>query len=188
MSPIARLRGVVLERGPGWLIVEVGGLGLQVYASAAALSSAREGETVELHTHLVVRDESWALYGFPTREELELFRSLIGVGGVGPRLALALLSALGAPALSDAIARGDADALARTPGVGRKLAGRIVLELRGRLAAEAATPPEQREVLEALLALGYSRDEAREALRLADLPPDAPLEEKLRAVLRRLAR
>ncbi len=187
MSPIARLQGEVLERGPGWLVVQVGGIGLQVTVPLPLAAAARVGEHVSLFTHLLVKEDGIGLYGFASDRDRELFETLLGVSGVGPRAALALLSALGPDALSEAIEQGDADALARAPGVGRKLAGRIVLELRGKLAAPSV-PPDQRELVQALQALGYSREEAREALRATDLPADAPLEEKLRAVLSRLAR
>ncbi len=187
MSPIARLQGEVVERGPGWLVIQVGGIGLQVTVPLPLAASARVGERISLFTHLLVKEDGIGLYGFVSDRDRELFETLLGVSGVGPRAALALLSALGPDALSEAIEQGDADALARAPGVGRKLAGRIVLELRGKLAAPSV-PLDQQELVQALQALGYSREEAREALRAADLPADAPLEEKLRAVLSRLAR
>ena len=187
MSPIARLQGQVVDRGPDWLVVQVGGIGLQVTVPPPLAATSREGEEVSLLTYLLVKEGGLALYGFATAKEKEMFEALLGVAGVGPRSALALVSALGAESLAQAIEQGDVDALARAPGVGKKLAGRIVLELRGRLAMPAL-PPDQQEVLEALQALGYSREEAREALRLADLSPDAPLEERLRAALSRLAR
>jgi Holliday junction DNA helicase RuvA len=187
MSPIARLEGEVVERGPGWLVVQVGGIGLQVTVPLPLAASCQVGQRVSLLTHLLLRDDALALYGFASPRERELFEALLGISGVGPRAALALLSALGADALAQAIEQGDADALARAPGVGRKLAGRIVLELQGRLVAPSL-PADQQELLEALQALGYSREEARQALRQAGLPPDAPLEERLRAVLSRLAR
>lgn len=187
MSPIARLQGQVAERGPDWLVVQVGGIGLQVTVPPPLASACRPGEEVCLFTHLLVRDNGLSLYGFATAKDKELFEALLGVSGVGPRSALALLSALGAEGLAQAIDQGDAEALARAPGVGRKLAERIVLELRGRLASAAVTS-EQQDLVEALQALGYSREEAREALRQVDLPADVPLEERLRAALSRLAR
>jgi len=187
VSPIARLQGEVVDRGPGWLVVQVGGIGMQVTVPLPLASAARVGEHVSLFTHLLVKEGSIGLYGFASDRDRELFETLLGVSGVGSRAALALLSALGPDALSEAIEQGDADALARASGVGRKLASRIVLELRGKLAAPSV-PPKQQELVQALQALGYSREEAREALRAADFPADAPLEEKLRAGLSRLVR
>ncbi|HXG42318.1 MAG TPA: Holliday junction branch migration protein RuvA [Dehalococcoidia bacterium] len=186
MSPVARLEGEVVERGPGWLVVQVGGIGLQVMVPLPLAASCQPGDRVSLRTHLLLRDDGLALYGFASAQEQELFEALLGVSGVGPRSALALLSALGAEGLAQAIEQGDAEALARAPGVGPKLAGRIVLELRGKLVT--ASGPDDQELVAALQALGYSREEARQALRQVHLPPDAPLEERLRAVLSHLAR
>lgn len=191
MSPIARLRGMVLERGPEWLIVDVGGVGFQVYAPAPTLARARVGEELALHTHLLVREDGMTMYGFANGEELGLFQALLGVSGVGPKAALALLSAMKADELSYAIASGSAAALARAPGVGQKLASRIVLELRGKLAPGAPAPTlpgEESELVAALMRLGYSQAEALEAIARSDLPPDAPVEEKVRLALRHLAR
>lgn len=190
MSPIARLRGTVLERGPDWLIVDVGGVGFQVHAPAPTLARARAGETVTLHTHLVVREDDITLYGFASADEQRLFQSLLAVSGVGPKAALSLLSTMSADELSYAIASGNAAALARAPGVGQKLASRIVLELRGKLVAAAPTalPGDESEIVSALMGLGYSQAEALEAVAKADLPPEAPVEEKVRLALRYFAR
>ena len=190
MSPIARLKGVVLERGPDWLIVDVGGVGFLVYGPSGTLASARTGSEVVLHTYLAVREDSMTLYGFATAEEQRLFQTLLGVSGVGPKAALALLSVMTADELTYAIASGNAAALARAPGVGQKLAGRIVLELRDKLVAGApvALPDDGSEIVAALVGLGYSQAEALEAVAKSELPPDAPVEQKVRLALSYFAR
>jgi len=187
---IARLTGVVLDRGPDWLIVDVGGVGFQVYAPSGTLAGARTGAEITLHTHLAVREDGMTLYGFATADQQRLFQALLGVSGVGPKAALALLSVFTADELTYAIASGNAAALARAPGVGQKLAGRIVLDLRDKLApgAPAALPGEESEVVAALMGLGYSQAEALEAVGKSDLPADAPVEDKVRLALGYYAR
>ncbi len=182
MSLIARLRGVVEEISEGQLVVSVGGVGLLVHVSTGV--QAIRGAALELYTELLVRENELTLYGFSGPDEQRLFRTLLTVGGVGPRAALALLSALGVDELAIAIANGDAGALAKAPGVGPKLANRIVLELRGKLAeAPAQLATRNSEAQAALMALGYTQAEAAEALARLDMPPDAALEERVRAAL-----
>ena len=187
MSPIARLRGVVEEWGVDWLLVFVGGVGLRVQVPASTAEAlGHRGESVVLHTHLHLRDDAVALYGFATGEDLRLFEMLIGVSGVGPRGALSLLSALGADSLSDAVSAGDALRLQQVSGVGQKMAARLVLELKGKLAGRAAAAvPTGRddEVVAALVGLGYTQAEAQAAA--ASVPSDGSLavEERLRRAL-----
>ena len=191
MSPIARLRGTVLERGADQLIVDVGGVGFLVYGPAGAIAAAQPGAEITLHTHLIVREDGMTLYGFREGHEQRLFGILIGVNGVGPKVALALLSLMNADQLSFAIASGNAAALSRASGVGQKLATRIVVELRDKLAggAPAAIPGvESEEVIAALMGLGYSQAEAVDAVARSDLPADAPVEEKVRLALTYFAR
>lgn len=190
MSPIARLKGIVEERGPDWLVVAVGSIGFLVHAAASVLAQAKLGDEIDLYTHLIAREEGMALYGFASADERRLFQMLIAVSGVGPKVALALLSALRPDELAYAIASGNAGALAKAPGVGQKLAGRIVLELRGRLAASAPTalPSDEAQVVEALLALGYSQVEAMEAVAQAELPAGTSFEDKVRLSLQYFAR
>jgi len=187
VSLIARLRGVVEESGADWLLVFVGGVGLRVQVPASTAEAlGRLGESVVLHTHLHVRDDAVALYGFATAEDLRLFEMLIGVSGVGPRGALSLLSALGAEGLSDAVSAGDVPRLQQVPGVGQKMAARLVLELKSKLVGRAAaTVPTGRddEVVAALVGLGYTQAEAQAAA--ASVPSDGSLavEERLRRAL-----
>lgn len=190
---IASLRGEIRVRGPDFLVVDVGGVGFRVQVPASALEELGDvGDTVRLYTHLHVRDDALALYGFPTPEQLELFEALLGVSGVGPRLALSLLSSTSADTLRLAIEQEDVELLTRVPGVGRKTASRLILELKGRidltrvgLPGRAPVPPEQAELVEVLTSLGYTLAEAKEAI--ASLPEEArgmPLEERLRLALR----
>ncbi len=130
------------------------------------------------------------LYGFASAEERRLFQTLTGVSGVGPKVGLALLSVMNPDELSYAIASGNASALARAPGVGQKLASRIVLEMRDKLVPEApvALPGEESEVVSALMGLGYTQSEALEAVAKSDLPAEAPVEDKVRVALGYFAR
>jgi len=190
MSPIARLKGVVEERGADWLVVSVNGVGYLVQAAASALAKGKLGSEIDLYTHLIVREDGMALYGFADGDERRLFQMLIAISGVGPKVALALLSAMRSDELAYAIASGNASALARAPGVGQKLASRIVLELRGKLAASAPTglPRDEAQVVEALMGLGYTQAEAMEATAQAELPAEASFEDKVRLALQYFAR
>ena len=190
MSPIARLTGVVAERGPDWLIVDVNGVGYLVYGPAGTVVAARVGADIALHTHLAVREDGMTLYGFASADERRLFQTLTAVSGVGPKAALALLSVMPADELSYAIASGNAAALSRAPGVGQKLASRIVLELRDKLAPEApvALPGDAPDVVAALMGLGYSQAEALEAVAKSEPPADAPVEDRVRLALGYFAR
>lgn len=191
MSLIARLRGVVEDRGPDWLLIDVGGVGFMAFCPTGTIVSARVGADFTLYTQLAVREDDMTLYGFATPHEQRLFKVLTSVSGVGPKVGLALLSIMDADELSYAVASGNAAALARAQGVGQKLASRIVLELRGKLTSEApATVPgvESEDVVAALMALGYSQAEAVDAVSRSDMPADAPLEERVRLALSHFAR
>ncbi|HUE76097.1 MAG TPA: Holliday junction branch migration protein RuvA [Chloroflexota bacterium] len=184
------MRGIIETRLADGLVVAVGGVGLRVLTSGTSLeATGAPGEQVHLHTHLHVREDALTRFGFTTPEELRLFELLLTVGGVGPRVALSLLSAFTAEALRDAIAQRDADKLTRVPGVGRKTAERLVLELHGKVGprgvpvtASTSTAPDG-DVLSALTMLGFGLPEAQEAVRA--LPSDAPsdLEERIKLAL-----
>jgi Holliday junction DNA helicase RuvA len=184
---IAGLRGKLQTIGSNWAIIDVGGIGFQVYMPTSTLSTlGATGEEVEVHTHLHLREDNATLYGFATAEELGLFQTLISVSGVGPKLALAMLSAMSAEKLAMAIATGSIDLLTMVPGIGRKTANRLILELKGKVAwigAPAELAPEDTEVLAALTSLGYSVREATRAV--AALPQDQKLslEEKIKLAL-----
>jgi Holliday junction DNA helicase RuvA len=191
---IGSIRGSVLECSPtGEVLVEVGGVGYRDIVPLGAVPMLAPGEPAFLFTHLHVRDDAMVLYGFPTRDERDTFEVLIGATGVGPKLAIAILSVHSPSALRRAVLDGDLDAFVLVPGVGKRLAQRLLLELQARLevpAPDGATGTDgsteaRAEVREALAGLGYAPDEVREAL--ARLPDDGPVEELLREALRALA-
>jgi Holliday junction DNA helicase RuvA len=193
---IAAVRGEVLEIELDHVVVEVGGAGLAVHATPATLARLRRGEQARLATSLVVREDSLTLFGFADTEERDLFTLLQTVSGVGPRLALATLAVLDPDALRRALADGDATALTRVPGIGRKGAERMVLELRDKVVAPApaATAPAvsggpREQVVEALLGLGFPAKPAEQAVDavLAE-QADADASTALRAALTRLGR
>jgi Holliday junction DNA helicase RuvA len=184
---IAGLHGKLQAISSNWAIIDVGGIGFQVYMPTSTLSTLGAiGEEVELHTHLHLREDNATLYGFATAEELGLFQTLISVSGVGPKLALAMLSTMSAEKLAMAISSGSVDLLTMVPGVGKKMADRLILELKGKVVwvgAPAELAPEDTEVLSALTSLGYSVREATRAV--ATLPQDQKLtlEEKIKLAL-----
>lgn len=186
---IASLTGRVQEALPDSLVVQVGGVGLLVYIPAQTRESARIGETVMLHTYLVVRQDALTLYGFETREEREFFILLLGVNGVGPKLALAVLSRLSPDAIRRAVFHEQAEVFAQVPGVGKKTAQKILLQLQDRVKMVPGLEPMAMmsevdvQLMEALTGLGYSVVEAQTALQA--IPRDAPveLEERLRLAL-----
>lgn len=192
---IARLHGRVVGVEADSVVVDVGGVGYRVHVPASVLADlGPEGTTVTLHTLLVVRENEWLLVGAVERDAITLFSQLLGVGGVGPRAALALLSVLDPPALRRAVLEEDLDALTRAPGVGRKTAQRVVLELKSRFASEPGaalvggpSSAADQEAIEALAALGYSVAEARKALAAADVPAEASVEDRILAALRSLS-
>jgi Holliday junction DNA helicase RuvA len=189
---ISRIQGTTIDRAADHLIVDVQGVGYQVFVPPSAIAEAKLDSEVTLFTNLIVREDSMTLYGFTDAHQQRLFGTLIGVSGVGPKVALAMLSQMTADDLAFAIASGNAAALARTPGVGQKLASRVVLELKGKLTS-ATTPAnvpgvESEEVIAALASLGYSQAEAADAVARADFPPDAPIEEKVRLALSHFAK
>jgi Holliday junction DNA helicase RuvA len=193
---IASIRGRISARSGEAVVVEVGGFGLRVLVPTSTLVQiGGVGETVALQTHLYVREDNLALYGFATDHERELFELLLTVSGVGPRLALALLSGASTEALRVSIASGNADALTGIPGIGKKLAARVVLELRGKVDARGAAgapalgvAPGDADVLAALTGLGYSAADSQRAIQ--SLPKDSGLsvEEKIVLALQNISR
>lgn len=190
---IATLSGRVLEINSDNIVVEVGGVGLLVYAPAPLRASLRLSESIFLHTHLVVREDLLSLYGFDTKEARDFFVLLLGVNGVGPRLALSILSALTPDAIRRAVFHEQDEIFSRVPGVGKKTAQKILLHLQDRIPLEAGLEPLARfsdadgEVLAALTTLGYSVVEAQAALQTipADTPQD--VETRLRIALQYFA-
>lgn len=184
---IARLTGTIAERAPDHIVLDVRGVGYLVFAPVSVVTRAEPGAEVTLHTHLVVREDGMTLYGFFDQHQQRLFQTLIGVSGVGPKVALALLGLMDADELSFAIASGNAAALARAQGVGQKLAARLVVELRDKMTKGAgpvnAPGVESEEVVAALMSLGYSQAEAVDAVARTEFPDKAPTEEKVRLAL-----
>jgi Holliday junction DNA helicase RuvA len=194
---IASLDGLVGAVFADSLILEVGGIGYRVYCAPAVLAAVRVGERSKLFTHHLVREDAQALYGFRTPEELGFFGLLQTVTGVGPKVALAIVGSRAIGDLQLAILSEDLALLTAVSGVGKKLAARIVLELKEKVAAAglaagatAGAPAGEPEVVAALLALGYSAGEARQASRdaLLDHAVGTGLEDRVKAALRTLAR
>lgn len=171
---IDRLRGVVIDKGVDYLVLEVGGIGFRVQVPSFVWEQIIIGEEVALHTYLHVRDDAWTLYGFLTKEDLSLFMELIGVSGVGPRLGVKILSGTSPGQFRQAVVNGDVGALTLIPGIGKKTAQRIVLELGERLKKmgsvgdlEMLPDSPTADALAALMTLGYTRAEASAALQQA---------------------
>jgi Holliday junction DNA helicase RuvA len=189
---IGRLSGKLLAKHPPQLLVDVGGVAYEVDVPMSTFYALpATGDPVTLHTHLVVREDAQSLYGFATLEERAAFRQLIRISGVGARTALAVLSGLSVAELAQAVALQDAARLTRVPGIGKKTAERLLLELKGKLADALPAEPGARadgagDILHALVALGYSDKEARGALK--GLAPGIGVAEGIRAALKVLAK
>jgi holliday junction DNA helicase RuvA len=176
---IALLRGVLLEKHPNQVIVDIGGVGYDVIIPVSTFTHLPDtGAEVRLRIHTHVREDALSLYGFLTSDEKALFEKLIGVSGIGPTAAVKILSGLAAPELIRAIQRGEVERLVRIPGVGKKTAERLVLELRDKMPASSGEEPEtaaaaqpmsvvEQDVLSALLNLGCARPQAESAVRKA---------------------
>jgi Holliday junction DNA helicase RuvA len=183
------LTGQVVTVREGYLVLLTGGVGLRVYVPRTVFDVLDgPGHNLTLYTHLAVREDSLTLYGFADPDERDLFETLISVSGIGPRLGLSILSALSAEHLRNAVAREEPDILTRVPGIGKKLAQKLVFELKDKLKVEfgvglAAISDLDTDVLGALTALGYSVVEAQAALQ--SIPRDAPqdIEERVRLAL-----
>jgi Holliday junction DNA helicase RuvA len=185
---IATLQGEIIGTGEDFLIVRVGGIGLRVFVPVGLRGPARIGEEIFLQTHLVVREDALTLYGFETAAEQEFFNLLLGVNGVGPRTALAILSTLTVETIRRAVLSEQSDLFARVSGVGKKTAQKILLHLQGKVTGSLESlglpvSDVDTEVLDALTALGYSVVEAQSALQ--SIPRDTPkdVETRLRQAL-----
>ena len=186
---IATLRGRVLETLADSVVIEVGGVGLQVYVPAPLKDNLRPGDSAFLHTYLVVREDALTLFGFENMEGREFFQLLLTVNGVGPRLALAILSTLAIDAIRRAVFHEQAEVFSRVPGVGKKTAQKILLQLQDKITPDIGLEPvgamgdQDGEVLDALTSLGYSVVEAQAAIQ--SIPRDAPedVETRLRLAL-----
>ena len=190
---IATLKGTLEYRGADSVIINVGGIGFQVHVPGSTLSQLGAiNDKVSLYSHLHLREDNVSLYGFASEEELALFRNLISVSGIGPKAALALLSALDPEQLVIAITSGNIDVISQVPGIGRKMANRMVIELKSKLEKEwkeAALPlaTENTDVIAALTSLGYSLREATQAVFSLPGSSELSLEEKVKLALQQLA-
>jgi Holliday junction DNA helicase RuvA len=194
---IYRLRGILVEKDTEGVVIDVGGVGYRSSASLATLRALPSlGEECVMHTRLVVREDAMFLFGFAEREERAAFDVLTAVTKVGPKLALSVLSSMSPQEISEAVARGDVLKLSSVPGLGKKTAERLVLELRGKSLAAFGPEPvvagggggggggPYMEARDALTALGYSLEEAEKALK--DVPPQDSVEKYIKEALRRI--
>ena len=191
---IGRLAGLLAEKNPPQILIDCQGVGYEVWVPMSSFYQLPAlGERLTLLTHFVVREDAQLLYGFVTEAERAAFRELIRVSGIGPRMALAVLSGMSVTELAQAVAAQDGARLTKVPGIGKKTAERLLLELKGRLgpdlgAVGAAAPASdsQGDIQQALLALGYNDKEAAAALKA--LPPDVGVSEGIRLALKALAK
>ena len=193
---IAAVEGTLVSKGNNFVIVKAGPISFTLNVPGTTLSKlGGAGSSVLLHTHLYVREDNISLYGFSTTQETALFGQLINVSGIGPKVALALLTTLNADQLATAIMSGNADLLSQVPGIGKKTAGRIILELKGKLEKgwegeiiPAGVTQADSDTIAALTSLGYSVREATQALSSIQTTEGMPVEEKIRLALQQLAK
>ena len=190
---IGRLTGTLAEKSPPQILIDVNGVGYEVDVPMSTFYNLPHlGERVSLHTHFVVREDAQLLYGFLTPAERETFRQLIKISGVGPRTALSILSGLGVQDLAQAVTLQEAGRLVKVPGIGKKTAERLLLELKGKLGPDLALPgaavqtDAQSDIVQALIALGYNEKEAAAAIKL--LPADIGVSDGIKAALKSLAK
>ena len=187
---IAYLKGEILEISGKSLILLVGGVGYRVFATEETVRSASVGAEFSLHTYMAVRENAIELYGFKDKEALHFFEMLITIPGIGPKSALSILNIASLDSLRSAVASGDTGYLTKVSGIGRKTAERVIVELKGKLKDQALSAPvakEHSDALDALAALGYSQQEARDALKT--VPKETSnLQEKIKIALRNLGK
>ena len=169
---ISRLTGKIIEIGEKYVVIDISGVGYKVFCATDTLTSLVENANVSLHTYLAVREDAMDLYGFGSAQEKNFFEMLISVSGIGPKSALVILSTASTDTLAQAIGTGDTSYLTKVSGIGRKTAEKIVIELRDKMRAHTSETKEtsgslrvESDIIEALKALGYSQNEAREALK-----------------------
>ncbi|MFZ9257012.1 MAG: Holliday junction branch migration protein RuvA [Burkholderiaceae bacterium] len=189
---IGRLSGLLLDKNPAQLIVDCNGVGYEVSVPMSTFYNLpATGERLTLLTHMVVREDAQLLYGFGTSQERELFRQLIKISGIGARTALGILSGMSVNDLAQAVTLQEVGRLTRIPGIGKKTAERLLLELKGKLGAELGTAPgtegeSSNDVLSALLALGYSEKEA--LLAIKQVPAGSSVSDGIRQALKALSK
>ncbi len=189
---IGRITGTILEKLPPTVCIDVGGVGYEIDVPMSTLYDLPDmGARVTLYTHLAIREDAHVLYGFLTAQERSTFRALIKVTGVGARTALAVLSGMSVQDLANAVTRQETGLLTRVPGIGKKTAERLLLELKGKLGADLPSDPSRpaggrEDILNALLSLGYSSNESQSALKA--LPENVEVAEGIRLALKSLSR
>ena len=190
---IGRITGTLAEKSPPQILVDVGGVGYEVDVPMSTFYLLPGlGERVTLLTHFVVREDAQLLYGFLAQQERATFRELVKISGVGPRTALSILSGLSVADLSQAVSRQEAGRLVKVPGIGKKTAERLLLELKGKLGPDLALPAAaaasdaQADIAQALVALGYNERDANAALKA--LPPGVAVSEGIKLALKALSR
>jgi len=189
---IGRLTGVLAEKSPPHVLVDVGGVGYEVDVPMSTFYQLPAlGERIALLTHFVVREDAQQLFGFLTHDERATFRQLVKISGIGPRTALSILSGLSVTELAQAVSLQESGRLVKVPGIGKKTAERLLLELKGKLGPDLARPASvasdaQADIVQALVALGYSEREAGAALKA--LPPDVGVTDGIRLALKALSR
>jgi len=191
---ISYLRGRIINKSLNYAILEVAGVGYQIYAGENFLNELKVGTEIEVYTHHQVREEASDLYGFKTMEDLELFTLLLTVSGVGPKSALGVISMASANDIKEAIIRGDANLLTKVSGIGKKTAERVVLELKTKILRSGGVAITINsssligsDEIDALMSLGYSLNDARSALNLID-PTLTDSGERVRAALKKMAK
>ena len=189
---IGKLSGILSDKNPPQIVIDCSGVGYEVQVPMSTFYNLpAAGEKVSLLTHFVVREDAQILYGFGSHDEREAFRQLIKISGVGPRTALSVLSGMGVAELAQAITLQEAGRLTKVPGIGKKTAERLLLELKGKLGADlganqGTAHDSQSDILQALLALGYNDKEA--GLALKALPVDIGVSDGIKLALKALAR
>lgn len=183
---IGSLRGDIIEIGPNWVLLEIGGIGYRVQIPSSVLSLLKTGQEQFLYIHEQLREDAHELYGFISSDDLRLFTKLLSVSGVGPKVAMTLLSMGSAETVQRAVMSGDLDALTALPGVGKKTAQKIILELKGQLVEAEQIPSVDRDVADALQGMGYTSAQVRDALKQISTDVQDP-SERIRAALRQLA-
>jgi Holliday junction DNA helicase RuvA len=188
---IGRLVGVIAEKSPPLVLLDVGGVGYEVDVPMSTFYNLPGlGERVTLLTHFVVREDAQVLFGFATADERSTFRLLVKISGVGPRTALSILSGLSVAELSQAVTRQDSGRLVKVPGIGKKTAERLLLELKGKLGPDLSAPAapvddNQADIVQALVALGYNERDA--GLALKKLPPGVGVSDGIKLALKSLS-
>ncbi|MEA3090651.1 MAG: holliday junction helicase RuvA [Caballeronia sp.] len=191
---IGRIAGVLLEKNPPYLLVDCGGVGYEIAVPMSTFYNLpNSGEKIVLLTQLIVREDAHLLYGFGTQQERATFRDLLKISGIGARMALAVLSGMSVQELAQAVTMQDAARLTRTPGIGKKTAERLLLELKGKLGADLGTvagtvsgPDHASDILNALLSLGYSEKEA--LMSVKNVPAGTGVSEGIKLALKALSK